>query len=86
MNMCTYLCMWNRILYIHCNFMQVFNEEIKTANESSFIYLRCDEGYVRSKAVGNILILISYVFGYYIFRYSQREHLSNLTEKVCTIV
>ena len=66
--------------------MQVFNEEIKTANGTGFIYLRCDRGYVRLKVVGNLVVLISYLFGYYIFRYSQREHLSNLTEKVCRII
>ena len=71
--------------YVQCNLIQVFNEEIRTDN-GSFIFLRCDEGFVRLKVVQNILILISYVFGYYIFRYSQREHLSNLTEKVCRIV
>ena len=63
----------------------MFNEEIKTANGSSFIFLRCDQSFVRMKAVAKVLILISYVFGYYIFRYSQREHLSNLTEKVSVI-
>ena len=83
MSMCS--CAWNTMLYyVHCNFIQVFNEEIKTSN-GSFVFLRCDEGFVRFKGVGNLLVLISYVFGYYIFRYSQREHLSNLTEKVCKI-
>lgn len=61
---------------------RAFNEEVNTANGSSFVYLRCDGAFVRVKAVANLLVLISYVFGYYIFRYSQREHLSNLTEKV----
>ena len=78
--MCTYRLTMEYMTYYVYYFVQAFNEEVKTDN-GSFIYLRCDGAFIRM-SVGNILVFVSYVFGFYIFRYSQREHLSTLTEKV----
>ena len=47
-----------------------------------FTYYHCDSQYAGRLAVPYLLILSSYIYGFYNFRYSQIEHLYNLTEKV----
>ena len=47
-----------------------------------FTYYRCDREYAGRLVLPYLLLLSSYIYGFYNFRYSQIEHLYNLTEKV----
>lgn len=51
-------------------------------NGTKFLYYRCDEKYVARVVIPVVLVVSSYIYGLYIFRYAQIEHLSSLTEKV----
>jgi len=66
---------------ISCTFKGL-SHVVKVNGTRLFTYYRCDREYAGRVAAPYLLILSSYIYGLYNFRYSQIEHLQNLTEKV----
>ena len=60
---------------------QVLGNEVRF-NGTNLLYYRCDENYFLRVVIPVVLVVVSYIYGVYIFRYAQVEHLSSLTEKV----
>ena len=60
---------------------QVLGSEVRF-NGTKFLYYRCDGKYFLRAFIPVLLVVASYIYGVYIFRYVQIEHLSSLTEKV----
>ena len=46
------------------------------------LVVRCTQHIVTRSVIGDVLLLITYLLGVYLFRYGEPEHLSALMERV----
>ena len=52
------------------------------SGDGTYVYIQCADNVVVNQAIPGLLILSAYLYGVYIFRYGEPEHLASLMETV----